>query len=451
MRRAFIISFAVLITSFSCGRKGENNESQISYDIAKEEVPVEKIKFGFNLNDYSVQEDTIKSGDSFGEILLRHHIGYSKIAEIAETVKDTFDVRKIRAGKTFTLLKTKDTTEKAQVFIYKEDNINYKIIDFRDSLILASHYKKPVKIVEREISGVIESNPYNTSVELGLDYNVILEMSEIYAWTIDFHRLQQGDRFKIIFKEKYIEDSIYAGAGDIEAAYFEHKGKPFYAFRYENDSILGTVDYYDDEANTLRRAFLRAPVQFGRLSSRYNLKRRIAYYGYKVRPHKGTDYAAPVGTPILATANGTVVKSSYTRGNGKYVKIKHNGTYSTQYLHMSKRLVKVGDFVKQGDVIGKVGMTGNTGGPHVCYRFWKNGRQVDPYKQDLPAAEPIKEHLKQDYLNYIRPLVKQIDCIPFDVIEEEKEEKFITEVIQKDKTNDLNETTTNATSDRRSD
>lgn len=157
---------------------------------------------------------------------------------------------------------------------------------------------------------------------------------------------------------------------------------------------------------------MRAPVKFQyRLSSRYNLKRRIAYYGYKVRPHKGTDFAAAIGTPIVATADGTVTESTRRGGNGKYVKIKHNGTYSTQYLHMKAQNVKRGDFVRQGDVIGWIGMTGNTGGPHVCYRFWKNGRQVDPFKEELPAAEPIADSLRAGYMDYIKPLQHQLDCI----------------------------------------
>ena len=189
-------------------------------------------------------------------------------------------------------------------------------------------------------------------------------------------------------------------------------GKPIYAFPYISDSTHNILEYFDQDANNLRSTFLRAPVKFKyRLSSRYNLKRRIAYYGYKVRPHKGTDFAAPIGTPIVATADGIVTESTRRGGNGKYVKIRHNDTYSTQYLHMKAQNVKKGDFVRQGDVIGWIGMTGNTGGPHVCYRFWKNGRQVDPFKEELPSAEPIADSLRADYLAYIQPLRDQLDCI----------------------------------------
>ena len=220
--------------------------------------------------------------------------------------------------------------------------------------------------------------------------------------------------FLSIYTEKFVDDSISIGVERIKAAYFEHKGKPLYAFEYISDEQKGIVDYFDDQAKSLRRAFLQGPLKFNRVSSRFNLRRRIAYYGNRIRPHKGTDFAASVGTPILATANGTVVKASYTRGNGNYVTIKHNAVYSTQYLHMKKRNVKVGAFVKQGDVIGWVGMTGNTSGPHVCYRFWKNGRQVDPFKQKLPEAKPIAPELKKKFVQYIIPYKTKLDCITFE-------------------------------------
>ncbi len=170
--------------------------------------------------------------------------------------------------------------------------------------------KEKVKYVEREISGIIETSLSDAILDQGIDYAVTHNLANVYAWTIDFTMLQKEDKFKVIYKEKYINDSIYAGAEPIEAAYFEHNGKPIYAFAYENDSLKSIIDYFDEEANNLRRTFLRMPVEYGRLSSRYNLKRRIRYYGNRIRPHKGTDYAAPIGTPIMATADGTVTEST---------------------------------------------------------------------------------------------------------------------------------------------
>jgi murein DD-endopeptidase MepM/ murein hydrolase activator NlpD len=227
--------------------------------------------------------------------------------------------------------------------------------------------------------------------------------------------LQKGDSYKLNFTELYIEDSIYVGVDKIKSAVFTHNKTPFYAFDYHSEEFEGINDYYDETGKTLRSQFLKAPVKFSRISSRYNPNRRIKYYGYKKRPHLGTDFAAPIGTPILATASGTVLESRRRGGNGKYVKIRHNGTYSTQYLHMRNQNVKKGQVVKQGDVIGWIGMTGNTGGPHVCYRFWKNGKQVDPLKEKLPSAKPIKEELKAEYLEYIKPLKEQLDAIKYEI------------------------------------
>ncbi|MGB5818562.1 MAG: peptidoglycan DD-metalloendopeptidase family protein [Saonia sp.] len=414
---------AILIIALMASCKGEKVIKEKVVEITTKEEPVIIKHFGFNLDDFMVQRDTVRNGDSFGELMLEHKVDYPKIARVSEDFRDTFDVRKIRVGKPYFILKSKDTSQTAQVFIYENDRINYTVVDLRDSVV-AYKEKKRVKYVEREASGIIETSLSEAILDQGIDYNVTNNLSEIYAWTIDFFRLQKGDKFKVIYKEKYINDSIYAGAGPIEAAYFEHSGEPFYAFNFEADSLKNLDDYFDEKANNLRRTFLRAPVKFSRISSRYNLKRRIRYYGYKLRPHKGTDYAAPIGTPILATANGTVTESTRRGGNGKYVKIRHNGTYSTQYLHMKNQKVRKGDFVKQGDVIGWVGMTGNTGGPHVCYRFWKNGRQVDPFREKLPAAEPLAEALRPKYWDYIGPKRDQLDCMGFP--EKEPEEDLLT-------------------------
>ncbi|MGB3151434.1 MAG: peptidoglycan DD-metalloendopeptidase family protein [Maribacter sp.] len=411
-----ILALSIMI---SCGEDKNMEIDHTPPKISPIEEPV-VTHFGFNLDEFKVQLDTVKRGDSFGELMIQNKVEYPKIAKISQDFKDTFDVRKIRVGKPYLILKSKDTLEQAQVFIYENDPINYTVVDLRDS-VLAYRSKKKVKYVEREAAGVIETSLSEAILDQGIDYNVTNNLSEIYAWTIDFFRLQKGDKFKVIYKEKYINDTIYAGAEPIEVAYFEHNGRPIYAFAYENDSLKNIVDYFDEDANNLRRTFLRAPVQFSRISSRYNLKRRIRYYGYKLRPHKGTDYAAPIGTPILATADGTVTESTRRGGNGKYVKIRHNGTYSTQYLHMKNQKVRKGEFVRQGDVIGWIGMTGNTGGPHVCYRFWKNGRQVDPLREELPLAEPLAETLRPDYFAYIIPKKDQLDCIeyPEKVIEED--------------------------------
>ena len=419
-----VILLAILIGIVSC--KDDPKQIEIKEEIVIAE-PIDVYEFGFNLNDYIVKRDTIKKGDSFGEILERNQIGYPKIFHIAEKAKDSFDIRRLQVGKPYTLLCSKDSLQEPRCFIYQPNKEEYVVINFHDS-IHAYTDRKPIKYVEKTATGVITTNISDALDQQGLSVLLAYKMADnIYAWTIDFNRLQRGDRFKVIYTDKYIDDSIYAGVDNIKAAYFEHKNEPFYAFEFETDSVKKITDYFNDNAENLRRAFLKAPVQFSRVSSRYNLKRRIAYYGNKIRPHKGTDFAANVGTPILATANGTVIESRRKGGNGNYVKIRHNSTYSTQYLHMSKRKSKVGDFVKQGDVIGWVGMTGNTGGPHVCYRFWQNGKQVDPFRQKLPEAEPISESLKFEYLEFIKPIKYQLDNILFppEIIEKELLEQTV--------------------------
>ena len=411
MRVRIILAISLLAISIvACGDK-EEKEAPVQKVEPVEVLPPSKV-YGYVLDDYIVERDTVKSGDSFGKILFESHVDYGTIQQISDTIKEVFDTRKIQVGKPYVLLKSKDTTETAQVFIYEKNKEDYVVVDFQDEVV-AEEKSHPVTIVEREISGVINSNLSSTFDELDTNVLVAYKMADIYAWTIDFFKLQKGDRFKVIYEERYVNDSIAAGIGRIKASIFEHKGRPVYAYLFENDSLPGGSDYFDENGDNLRRAFLKGPLKFNRVSSRYNLKRRIKYYGYKVRPHKGTDFAGAIGTPILATADGTVIKSERRGGNGNYVKIRHNGTYETQYLHMQKRIARVGDFVRQGDVIGTIGMTGNTGGPHVCYRFWKNGRQVDPFKEDLPASEPLAEDLKPIYDSIMKPLQKQLEGIPF--------------------------------------
>jgi len=411
LKKFSILLFVLLIVT-SCGNDNQGDDESSSSNTAASKPKIIH-EFGYTLNNYKVIKDTIKKGESFGIILDRHHVYYPKINAIAKKIKDTFDVRRIRAGIPYMILASKDTLEKAEVFIYKNSKSSATIVDFKDSTIIAYTYRKPIKIIEKEVAGKIYSTLSEAMDSLHLNPNLTYNVADIYAWTLDFGKLQRGDQFKLIYEEKFIDDSVFVGYGKVKAALFDHNNRDFYAYRFVPDSIKKIPEYYDDQGNMLRSQFLRSPIKFQyRVSSRFNLRRKIAYYG-RVKPHKGTDFAAKVGTPIMATANGKVTESRRKGGNGNYVKIRHNNTYSTQYLHMSRRKVKRGQYVKQGDIIGYVGMTGNTSGPHVCYRFWKNGRQVDPFKQKLPAAKPLKKSLKPSYLKFIKPLEAQLDKIDF--------------------------------------
>ena len=402
MNKVTILLVLIICVNYSCKTDLKPQPPK----VVKEKIIKQ---FGYTLNDYHVVKDTVKSGDSFGTILEKNNLFYPQIFNIVQKAKQVYDVRKINIGKPYTILFSKDSLKSPKLFVYQPNPIDYVLVSLTDSL-WAEKKSKAVKLIEFEAQGTITSSLSETMEEEKLSPLLSNELSEIYAWTIDFFRLEKGDKFKIIYTGKFVDDSIYVGLNRIHSAFFEHRKTPFYAIEFETDPKRGIYEYFDENGKNLRRAFLRSPVQFSRISSRYNLKRKIAYYG-RVRPHLGTDFAAPVGTAIRATASVTVVKSGYTRGNGNYVTIKHNSTYSTQYLHMKKRGVKKGQFVTQGDYIGSVGMTGNTSGPHVCYRFWKNGKQVDPLRQKLPEAKPISQNLKDKYLTYMRPVKKQLDSI----------------------------------------
>lgn len=377
-------------------------------EVVKEPVEILKKAYGFTLNDFEVITDTVANGDFFGSIMNKHGVTPQEVYKITQTIPDTiFNFKRINVGRPYTILKTKDTINKPFAFIYENDKINYTRVFLGDTLY-GEKDKKPVTIKERVASGTIESSLSLAIDNAGIDYMLTNRLADIYQWTIDFFRVQPGDKFKVVFKERYINDSIYAGLESVDAALFIHQDKPYYAFEFEVDSTTHRTEYFDENAKTLRRFFLKAPVQYSRISSRYT-PRRFHPVQRRWKAHKGTDYAAPRGTPIWATANGVVIKSGYTRGNGNYVKIKHTNKYTTQYLHMSKRAVRVGERVRQGEIIGYVGSTGLATGPHVCYRFWVYGKQVDPYKQDLPTAEPMPETIKPKYFDFIQGLRLELD------------------------------------------
>ena len=394
--------FTLLIISFlfSCSLEKNN---QVKED------PI-KYKFGYDQSKYIFEEKKVKRGDTFGDILEDQGIDYPEIFRALEKTKNDVSFTKLQLGKPYTLIFTNDSIRELKAFVYHPTIEGYSFIQLRDS-VYGKTLIKPRSYRDLTAAGSIDNSLYLTLEEQNKDPLLTYYLSDIYAWTIDFFRLAKGDKFKVIYTQAFIDDTIPVAITKVKAAYFVHKGIERYAFEYETDSIKGIIEYLDQDAKNLRRAFLQSPIKFGRISSRYNLRRRIALYGNRIRPHKGTDFAAPVGTPILSTANGTVTEVSYTRANGRYVKVKHNNTYTTQYLHMQKANVKIGQFVEQGDVIGFVGMTGYTSGPHVCYRFWKNGLEVDPFKQKLPEAKPINESLKKKYFSDIVSIKSKLDSI----------------------------------------
>ena len=399
--KRILLFLLLLLTVVSC------NQSEKKVKIVKP-IPI-VVDFGFTLNNFDVIHDTIVDGDTFGSIIQKQNLGNKQVHEIVAKIKDTFDVRILRKGKPYALLRSKDKSKKLQVFVYQPDRLTYYVVDFRDS---TSVYKKtrPLTLRRRTIAGALNGSLSETLENQNVNGALANKISTVYAWSIDFFKLQKGDKFAITFTERYINDTIYDGVEQLEAAFFEYKGKIIYAFPFAQNEHSQKIDYYDEEGKALKNFFLKAPLKFVNITSRY-AKTRFHPVQRIWKAHKGTDYAAPKGAPIMTTASGVVEQTGFTAGNGNFVKVKHNKTYSTQYLHMSKILVRRGQRVSQGDVIGKVGSTGLATGPHVCYRFWKNGVQVDALRLKLPNSEPMNKKNLPRFIAQMAPLKKELDSI----------------------------------------
>ena len=375
------------------------------------EEPIEEVEPKFYLtlpaDTLVFEEHTITSGESFGSILGERGVSTSTIYSIASRIDSVFDVTKIRSGVTVKIAKGENSSVPSY-FIYPENAFEYVIISLNSDSIYASKYEKERTVKRKVISGTIEDALYLSVNNAGGTNALAMSLVNIYAWSIDFFRIQKGDAFSVIYEEEYVDDTTYVGLKGVLGANLIHSGNDYYSFQYENE--LGFDDYFDEEGRSLRKTFLRAPLNFTRISSRYS-GRRFHPVQKRWKAHLGTDYAAPTGTPIMTTADGEISAASYTSGNGNYVKVRHNSTYSTQYLHMSKIKpgIKPGVRVKQGDVIGYVGSTGLATGPHVCYRFWVNGKQVDPYKQKLPEAKSLDSTRLAAFKEYSEKLIQELE------------------------------------------
>lgn len=402
--KKIILLFILFILVVSC--KNESNET--SLPVRKPEPIV--YDFGFKLNDFYVIQDTIKKGDTFGSIIQAQNLAGKQVFDIIDKVKDSFDIRKVRIDKSYTMLFEKNKAKKLQYFIYQPDQLNYCVIDFRDSIVQVYKKKKPVTFRRRTVAGELNGSLSETLKNEGASASLTSELMSVYKWSIDFFKSKKGDKFAITFTERYINDSIYDGVDSLHCAFFEYKGKKIYAFPFKQNSSDKKIEYYDEEGKVLKNFFLKAPLKSINITSRFS-KSRFHPVQLRFKAHNGTDYAAPHGTPIMSTASGVVEQCGYSAGNGNYVKVKHDRTYATQYLHMSRILVRRGQQVVQGQTIGKVGSTGLATGPHVCYRFWKNGKQVDALKLKLPNSVPMNSQNKPRFLEFIKPLKQELDSI----------------------------------------
>jgi murein DD-endopeptidase MepM/ murein hydrolase activator NlpD len=381
----------------------------------------ENNQYGVNLNLYDVREESIEKNESLAEILLRHNVASGKINLLQKKSKGIFNFNKIRSGNNYLVLgKESINGFIPKKFIYQEDRINYIVFNLDGSLNLVKGSHKIDKRM-REVGGSIKGSLYETFDRFDINPALAVYLSEIFSCTVDFYKIHEGDRFKIVFEEQFVNGES-VGVGQISSAMFSSNGKDFYAFRFEKDNKVG---YYDEEGNSMRKQFLKSPVKFARISSRFS-KSRLHPVTKVRKAHLGTDYAAAHGTPILATADGIIEEACKGRFNGNYVKIRHNGHYKTQYLHMSRigKGMRRGKKVQQGQVIGYVGSTGLATGPHVCYRFWKDGKQVDPHKQTLKFSEPINARYKAEFASNLNLQKKKLDKLACNPAPEYKTEKI---------------------------
>ncbi len=368
------------------GRMGENITIAAEVDtlIAPEAV---RMIYDIPVDSFEMERGRIRRNQNLADLLRTYNMPEWGFKELVTARDDIFDVRKIRANNDYVVFLSRDSLKTLKFFIYEHTPVEYITFDFTDSLRI-SRKEKEVSVVEKTFTGVIETSLWNAMIDNDVHPLLAIELSEIYAWSIDFFGLQPGDSLSVIYNEHYV-DSLSAGIGKITAAYFRHSGADFYAIPFVQDS---TESFYDLEGNSLRKAFLKAPLRFSRISSRYSHSRLHPILKIR-RPHLGVDYAAPAGTPVHAIGDGKVIKKAYTKGGGYMLKIRHNSIYTTAYLHLNRygKGIVNGYYVKQGDIIGYVGSTGLSTGPHLDFRFYKNGSAVDPLKVEAPPVEPVRE------------------------------------------------------------
>jgi murein DD-endopeptidase MepM/ murein hydrolase activator NlpD len=360
--------------------------------------------FGVSMEGMRLREGRVKPGSSFGALLSEEGISASVIEALLAKAEGLFDVRKLRAGHPYAFIAPGLAGASPHYFVYESDPVQYVVFHLLPGSESVTMGERAVEVTQHAIAATVTGALYNDLARTGADPILAVLLSEVFAWTVDFYRIQKGDVFSVAYAERSVEGKR-VGAPQILAARYISGDKVKAAFRFGEGK---EATYFDDEGNSLRKAFLKAPLKFSRVSSGFSSK-RLHPVQKVMKAHLGTDYAAAYGTPILAVGDGVVEQAGRTGGNGNFVKIRHNGVYSTQYLHMRKILVKQGQRVAQGDVIGEVGSTGLATGPHVCFRFWKNGEQVDHRKEEFPSAEPIAQEHRAAFAQLRDSLGQRLD------------------------------------------
>jgi murein DD-endopeptidase MepM/ murein hydrolase activator NlpD len=376
-------------------------------------VPVEEdnetvTEYGIVVDSLVVFKDRVRPNQYLSTLLTPFGVSLSTVDQMSTASKGIFDLRKLRAGNPYAVLCTNDSAGRVCYFIYEDSPFTYIVFDVKDS-IHVHRGEKEVRRTLRMASGEITTSLWNAMTERDADPVLALELSDIYAWTIDFFGIQKGDAYKILYTDLSV-DGIRMGIDRILATGFLHKGQEYLAFYYVQDSV---GNYFDEKGQNLKRAFLKAPLVFRRISSRFSHS-RLHPVLKTYRPHHGVDYAAPSGTPVHTIGDGTVIKAGWSGGAGRMVKIRHNSVYTTAYLHLSgfAKGIRQGARVHQGDVIGYVGSSGLSTGSHLDFRVYRNGSPVNPLTIQSPPAPPVPEASLPRYLEYIRGWKALLDSTP---------------------------------------
>jgi murein DD-endopeptidase MepM/ murein hydrolase activator NlpD len=400
---AVLIVAVIVLSSLNLSLPGEKAP------LAKKDTTVIVVprRFGLALDSFNVSESIIQKNEYLNSILELYNVDSNIIKNLQSKSKYVYDVRKMKAGSQYTVFSTKDTLHKVCYFVYQPNAIDYVLYDLTDSVKVVTG-KRQVTARLETASGIINGSLYETFQKSGTDPALAMKLADLYAYTVDFYSIHDGDYFKVLYEQRYIKDEPVE-TGAIQSAVFSHNGEKFYAFYYKPDST-DAGDYYDEKGKSLRTLFLKAPLKFSHITSGYSL-RRFHPVQKRWKTHLGTDYAAPEGTPIISTGDGVVIESEYNNNNGNFVKIKHDDTYTTQYLHMTKQAVRAGQSVRQGQVIGYVGSTGLATGPHVCYRFWKSGKQVNPLQQTFPPSVPLPDSVMTRFGEYVLKQQNQLNTV----------------------------------------
>lgn len=380
------LAAGALLLSPGCRKKPAETPAEVPAAV----LPPE----GFLTGDYDMMEDKIRPGEAFTSLMVRLGMEADDAMSLATICDTIFDVRKMRAGNTVSAYYSIDTASMdstsvvaLKYVVYKRDKTRGTVFKTSDSLAVWN-FSRPVETFRRYLDVTITSSLWNDMTAAGAPTSLIVALSEIYAWSVDFFALQEGDRFKILYDESECNGEIVS-VDPIYYAEFIRGDHVVPAIMFDQGD--GGGRYWNSDGSSLRKAFLKAPLKFTRISSGFSYHRKHPVSG-KVRAHTAVDYAAPTGTPVMSIGDGTVLSAGWTNGGGNTVKIRHNATYTTSYMHLSRyaKGVKAGTHVSQGDVIGYVGATGVATGPHLDFRVWKDGTPVNPLTLDSPSGEPIR-------------------------------------------------------------